>query len=83
MAFVTPNLTADPTGYTGRVGEDSFVKRIKSCRAIPSSIMPSENFTQMLDEDLRSIYRYLRSLPPVKHDVGPTYRKAGWKPGDP
>ena len=79
MEFATPNLTADPeTGYTGRVDEDYFVQRLRSGRAIASSIMPWENFAQMTEDDLRSIYRYLRALPPVKHDPGPSYRKRGW-----
>lgn len=81
MEFVSPNLTADPTGYTGRADEEAFVARLRAGRAITSSIMPWENISRMTDGDLRSIYRYLRSLPAVKNDVGPTYRKKGWKPG--
>ena len=77
MEFVTPNLTSDPTGYTGRVNEDDFLARLRSGRAVPSSIMPWESFSTMTDDDVRSIYRYLRSLPPVQRDVGKTYRKIG------
>jgi mono/diheme cytochrome c family protein len=80
MEFAPPNLTSDPTGYTGRTDEDSFVKRLLGGRAIASSIMPWEGFSQMSEADARSIYRYLKSLPAVKNDTGPTYRKIGWKP---
>jgi mono/diheme cytochrome c family protein len=83
MELVPPNLTSDPTGYTGRADEDAFVARMKAGRAINSSIMPWEGIAKMTEVDLRSVYRYLRSLPPVKNDVGPTYRKKGWKPGQP
>jgi mono/diheme cytochrome c family protein len=80
MEFQPPNLTSDPSGYTGRVDEAEFIARIKRGRAIESSIMPWECLKSSTDNDLRSIYRYLRSLPPVKNDLGPSYRKLGWKP---
>lgn len=78
--FVTPNLTSDPTGITGRLTEDQFVKRLLAGRAYESSIMPWEDFQLITESDMRSIYRFLRSLPPVQNDVGPTYRDIGWKP---
>lgn len=81
MEFVAPNLTSHPTGYTGKVTEDEFVARLRAGRVHTSSIMPWECFADTSEIDLRAIYRYLRSLPPVDHDPGPSYRKAGWKPG--
>ncbi len=42
--------------------------------------MPWENFAEMTDDDVRSIYRYLRTLPPTNHAGGPTRRPSGWKP---
>ena len=42
--------------------------------------MPWENFAEMTDADVRSLYRYLRSLPPVSAVAGPSHRPAGWKP---
>ncbi len=41
------------------------------------SIMPWENFKTMTDVDLKSVYRYLRTLPPVKNTLGPSHRKKG------
>lgn len=82
MEFVTPNLTSHPTGVTGKLDEEAFVARMMHGRAHNSSIMPWENIQAMTDSDLRSVYRYLRTLPPVDNDVGPTYRRGGWKPGD-
>jgi mono/diheme cytochrome c family protein len=72
--FVPPNLTSHPTGITGRLSEDAFVARIRAGRAYAASIMPWEDFGRASESDLRSIYRYLKKLPPVDNDVGPTYR---------
>ena len=82
MEYWPPNLTSHPTGITGQLDEDTFVARLKSGRRHASSIMPWENFGATSDADLRSVYQYLRTLPPVDRDEGPTYRKVGWKPGD-
>lgn len=78
--FVAPNLTADPlTGRTGQLSEDEFVARIRKGRVFGPSAMPWESFgANTTDGDLRSVYRYLRTLPTVHNDVGPTYRDRGW-----
>lgn len=79
--FAAPNLTPDhKTGVTGKMTEDQFVQRLKAGRAYGSSIMPWENFSRMDEGDMRSIYRFLRTLPPVENDPGPSYRDAGWEP---
>lgn len=77
MEYVAPNLTSDPSGVTGRLDEDAFVARMRAGRQHATSIMPWENIGQATDADLRSVYRHLRSLPPVANDLGPTYREAG------
>jgi mono/diheme cytochrome c family protein len=82
MEFVAPNLTSHPTGITGQLSEDAFVARLRGGRVYASSIMPWENFAATHENDLRSVYRYLTSLPPVDADRGPTYRQAGWVAGD-
>lgn len=82
MEYASPNLTSHPTGITGKLDEDAFVARLRAGRIHASSIMPWENVQNTTDTDLRSVYRYLRSLPPVDADNGPTYRKIGWKPGE-
>jgi mono/diheme cytochrome c family protein len=79
--FVYPNLTPDPeTGHITSWSEDAFVQRLRGGRVYAGSEMPWENFQRMTEADARSIYRYLRSLPPTKHLVGPPHRKAGEKP---
>lgn len=78
MEFTPPNLTAHPTGMTGKLDEEKFIERFRAGRAFPASKMPWENLSRMSESDLRSIYRFLRTLPPIDNDVGPTYRKQGW-----
>jgi mono/diheme cytochrome c family protein len=73
--IVAPNLT--PDSATGRIsawGEDQFVARFRAGKAIPESYMPWEFYQRASDEDLRSIYRYLRTLPPVRNETGPSLR---------
>lgn len=63
--FVTPNLTPDPA--TGRIttwSEETFVERFHMGPKLPGTPMPWHAFRNMTDDDLRAIYRFLRSLPP-------------------
>ncbi len=70
--YVSPNLTPDPdTGHITAWTEDAFVRRFRMGLLIQDSPMPWGGFSRMTDTDLRALYRYLRSLPPVHHDVDP------------
>ena len=71
-----PNITADPkTGRLAKFTEDEFVKRLKSgTPSAPGTHMPWGSFRHMTDEDLRAVYRYLKTVPPVENDVGPLRR---------
>lgn len=72
---VPPNLT--PDSATGRIAswsEEAFVARFRAGKTIPESHMPWEFYARASDEDLRSIFRYLMSLPPVPHETGPSVR---------
>jgi len=67
----TPNLTQDPSGipyYT----EDLFVEVIRTGQVkarVLNPIMPRSYFKNMTDEDLKAIFAYLKTVPPVKHRV--------------
>ena len=67
-----PNITSDPeTGRLGKMTEDQFVARFRQGRVIPGSPMPWQAFSRITEDDLRAIYRYLKSVPPVRRDNGP------------
>lgn len=81
--IMAPNLMTDPeTGVLAGYDEDGFVDRVRKVgRAVAGSIMPWENYARMTDDDLRSIYQYLRSIRPVRRATGPTWRpKGSFKP---
>jgi mono/diheme cytochrome c family protein len=75
MACATPNLTPDPeTGHITSWTQDTFIKRFRSGRVIPSSEMPWEQFQNISDNDLKAIWAYLQTLKPVKNEVGQIVR---------
>ena len=75
--WAPPNLTPDPrTGRLMQLGltEDGFVERMRAGPLLPGSPMPWDVYRRMTEGDLRSIYRFLMSLPPLENDVGPAVR---------
>jgi mono/diheme cytochrome c family protein len=75
--IVSPNLT--PDSATGRIAawsEDAFVARFRAGDVLPESFMPWTFFARASEDDLRAIFRYLRSLPPVRNEAaaGPSIR---------
>lgn len=81
MVYRMPNLTPDPkTGHIFTWDEEHFVSRFRAGRALPGSKMPWEAYREMSDADLRGVFRYLKSLPPSVHYIGPSYRKASEDP---
>jgi mono/diheme cytochrome c family protein len=69
ITYFTPNLTPDKT--TGRITnwtQDQFIKRFHKGKLLQYSEMPWNSFSKMSDNDLKAIYKYLRSLKPVKHE---------------
>ena len=70
--WAPPNITSDPTtGRLGQMTEDEFVTRFRAGRLLPGSPMPWQGFMRMDEDDMRAIYRYLKTVPPVTRDVGP------------
>jgi hypothetical protein len=68
------NLTPDPSGIS-YYDEALFLQTIRTghvkARAL-KSIMPWGYFRKMTDDDLKSIFAYLRTVKPVKHTVDNT-----------
>ncbi|MHB0968904.1 MAG: c-type cytochrome [Thermoanaerobaculia bacterium] len=74
------NLTPDPETGIGSWSEAEFVQTLRTGRN-PQGIelhpfMPWKEVRRMSDDDLRAIYRYLRTIPPVRNAV-PRKRSGG------
>jgi hypothetical protein len=70
----TANLTPDQNTGLGIWTEDMFVRAIRTGKHFGVSRpilppMPWGAFRKMTDEDLKSIYAYLRTIPPVTNHV--------------
>jgi mono/diheme cytochrome c family protein len=79
--FAPPNLTPDATSSPiAAWDEATFVTRFRGGAVFRGSHMPWENFAELTDADVRSIFRYLRTLAPVRRPIGPSHRPVGWKP---
>ena len=64
----TANITSDPTGIS--YGPQGFVFVMRTGKGgTLSSIMPWVAFKNMNDEDLKSIYAYLKTIPSSQHYI--------------
>ncbi|HTZ95317.1 MAG TPA: c-type cytochrome [Terriglobales bacterium] len=74
--IVASNLTPDPETGAGTWTDDQLARAIREGighdgRAL-FPIMPYEHYKSMSDEDLASVIVYIRSLPPVHHELPKT-----------
>ena len=67
------NLTPDEATGIGRWSEDDFVRTIRTGKRPDGTelhpFMPWRENARMTDDDLRAIYRYLRTLRPIRNVV--------------
>ena len=68
------NLTPDRNSGLGIWTEEMFLAAMKKGKHMGSGRgilppMPWQNLSQLTDEDLRAIYRYLRTIPPIENHV--------------
>jgi mono/diheme cytochrome c family protein len=68
------NLTPDPGTGLGSWTEDIFIKTLRTGKVMGVSRdilppMPWQEIGQMSDEDLKAIFAYLKSLPPVRNTI--------------
>lgn len=70
------NLTPDSSTGTGTWTEEMFIKILRTGKFMAVDAgrplmppMPWQNIRQMSDEDLKCIFAYLQSLPPIKNSV--------------
>jgi mono/diheme cytochrome c family protein len=76
ITLTPPNLTPDPaTGHISKWSEQDFLNRFRGGKVFKESHMPWGPFSTMTDSDLKAIYRYLQSLPPVENKVEMVVRK--------
>ena len=73
VAF-TANLTPDQNTGLGTWTEEMFIKALRTGRHMGASReilppMPWYNYAKMTDADLKAVYAYLRSIPPVHNRV--------------
>jgi mono/diheme cytochrome c family protein len=78
------NLTPDQNTGLGIWTEDQFVRAIKTGKhfGVSRAIMPPmpwPSYSNMTDEDLKAIYAYLRSIPPITNHV-PEYEPPAQTP---
>jgi hypothetical protein len=76
------NLTPDKATGLGGWTEDLFVKTIRTGKHFGTGRqilppMPWSNYAQMSDDELKAMFTYLRSLPPVKNLVPQPVPPAG------
>ncbi len=81
----TANLTPDATGL-GNWTEDMFVGALRTGKHAGNGRpilppMPWQGIGQLTDTDLKSIFAYLKTLPPVDNIVPQPVPPAGPKPG--
>ena len=72
--FWTPNLTPDKT--TGRIidwTEQMFIDRLRKGRVYPASPMPWGPFKNLSETDLKALYRFLKTVPPVNNKIEKTF----------
>ena len=73
---MSANISSDPSTGIGRLSEQDFVDKFLQYKEYAEkgspkvgpeafTIMPWLNFSLLPEEDLRAIYTYIRSLPPV------------------
>ncbi len=68
------NITPDPDTGIGKWSEEQFVRAFKN-RTRPdgtkydNSDMPWDSFRNMKEEDIRAIYRYLKTIKPINNKV--------------
>jgi mono/diheme cytochrome c family protein len=68
------NITSDPSGIA-HYDEALFAQTLRTGRLpgrILNHVMPFEAFTNLTDDDIRDIFAFIKSRPPVKHRVSNT-----------
>ncbi|WP_147201981.1 cytochrome c [Segetibacter aerophilus] len=65
-ALTPPNLTPHPSSRIYGWTQDMFIKRFRMGEVTPHSEMPWNTFKRMKDDELKAIYKYLKTVKPAK-----------------
>ncbi len=70
----TANLTPDPAGVLSQYSEDQFIATMRTGLRMGQGRpllppMPWPVYGQLTDDDLRAVFAYLRTIPPVANTV--------------
>lgn len=70
--LVSPNLTPDSSSRIFGWSQEDFIKRFRIGKVIPYSHMPWELYGRMTDDELKAIYKYLKTVKRVRTNHGKT-----------
>ena len=65
-ALTPPNLTPDSTSGIFGWSQEMFISRFRMGKLIKHSEMPWNSFKRMNDDELKAIYKYLKTVKPAK-----------------
>ncbi|MBC7904955.1 MAG: c-type cytochrome [Gemmatimonadaceae bacterium] len=69
FSLTTPNLTPDKTGRLFGWSQQQFIDRFRKGPLVPGSHMPWGPFSRMSDDELKAIYKFLKTVKPVSNPV--------------
>ena len=68
--FHTPNISPDPkTGHIYNWSEAEFLARFRKGKVFKQSPMPWGPFSRMSDLEIKAIYRFLKTVPPIERNI--------------
>lgn len=67
VAYTPPRLVNDSSGRIFSWTQEMFIKRFRMGELIKGSPMPWVPFKRMSDDELKSIYNFLKTLQPAQH----------------
>jgi len=62
----TPNLTTDSSSRIFGWSQQDFINRFRTGKVIPYSPMPWASYGRMTDDELKAIYKFLKTVKPAK-----------------
>jgi mono/diheme cytochrome c family protein len=64
--YYPPNLTTSTESRINGWSQQDFINRFRMGRVIPKSPMPWNSFKRMTDDELKAVYKYLKTIKPAK-----------------